>query len=237
MPSYRKQRKTYRKRPYTASTKRIAKIAKSVVKRTLENHQSVTLWEPTWFDNGGANGSNSQWFPISYTVGNGTDDKSFTGSSIMVTEISAKMFAYTSSTIGGVDQDATFRVSLVATDQVLTLAGNPGVLENYGYQYGQNTNPVFMHFNPQTVTVLRDFKFQLKGNEGTNPHKIVNWQKRFKKGLKLTFLPETETPNSLKGTKGKNYYLVFSFYKPNASLSAGVVGGVRAQMKIKYKDI
>lgn len=236
MPPYRRKRKTYRKRPYTKA-KTIAKIAKKVMTRTLENRQVSTLFEPVWFNNGGTNGANSQWFPITYTMGQGTDDTAFTGSSILIKSIHARLYAYTSTTNGGVDQDATFRVSLVSTDYQIGLSSNPGSGVNYGYSYGENYNPTLMHYNPNVVSVLKDMKFTIKGGEGTNPNRVYNFSKRFKRGLKLTFVEPTDASSTLKYCKNKNYYLVFSFWKPNATTSVGSVGGVEAMMQIKYKDI
>lgn len=235
MPPYRRKRKTYRKAPY--KKKAMVKIAKQVMTRTLENKQVSTLIEPVWFNNGGTSGTGSQWFPITYTVGQGTDDTAFTGSSILIKNINARLYAYTSTTNGGVDQDATFRVSLVSTVYQIGLASNPGSGVNYGYSYGEAYNPTTMHFNPNVVSVLKDFKFTIKGGEGTNPNRVLTFNKRFKRGLKLTFVEATDAANTLKYCKNKNYYMVFSFWKPNATTSVGSVGGVESMMQIKYKDI
>lgn len=231
-----KKRRTFRRRRKGGLVKTIKRIAKQVVMKSFETQNYVGLFEPVWYNNGGDR-SASQWFPITYPVGQGNGEASFAGNSLVIKAIDVRLFLYTSTVVSGsVDQDATFRVSLIATNEELTLAGIPAAAKNYGYIYNSNVNGTYNHFNPQYTTVVKDRVITIKGGEGTTPNKVVHMKKTFKKGLKIDFKESSDPENAYKYCKGKNYYLVFSFYKPSTSLSLGVTGGIQANMKVTFKD-
>lgn len=237
MPSARRKFRRLRKKYSKPSKKMVTSVAKAVMMRTLENHQLTYSYAPVWTDNGGGNGTGSYWYPITYPFASGTNDKTFTGSTVILKELQLRILGYSVNTGGLLDQNTHFRISLVGTDQLVSSASYPTSTYNYGYQYGETNNPVLMKFNPQVVTVLKDKKFTVLAGSGTNPGKVQTFTKRWSKGLKLEFAFDTNTGGVDKWLKNKQYYLVFSMYKPNQTPTVGTtVGGMNIEMTIKYKD-
>lgn len=233
----RKFRRRYRRARARATNKRIAKIAKSVVVRTMETKHFSATQNTNWYD-GDCSANNAIWWNPFYNLQAGTSDNNITGDALLIKAMKAKIYmGYNSSKS---NSPAYFRVALVTTDQAIPNGtfGGPGVNYNYGWMFQQMTAPYFLaRFNTKVVTVLKEKVFKIEGNAGTSPYRVVSFDKLFKKGVKQEFQEQTQTAGSDKLGKKRNYYYVLDFFQPNSAFGPNYSGYAKIQYQIDYKDI
>lgn len=231
-------RRRYRRARAKATNKRIAKIARSVVQRTLETKHFSSTQNATWYDGDDAGGNNAIWWNPFYNLQNGTSDNNIVGDTLMIKAIKAKLVCgYNTSKS---NSPAYFRVALVTTTEDIPNAtfGGPGVSFNYGYMYQQLTAPYMLaRFNTKVVTVLKEKVFKIAGNIGTSPYQIFNFNKLFKKGVKQEFKEITQSSGTDKYGKKRNYYFVVDYYQANSPFGPNLSGYAKIQYQIDFKDV
>ena len=139
----RKFRRRYRRARARATNKRIAKIAKSVVVRTMETKHFSANQGNNWYDGDDSAGNNAIWWNPFYNLQAGTSDNNITGDALLIKAMKAKIYmGYNSSKS---NSPAYFRVALVTTDQAIPNGtfGGPGVNYNYGWMFQQKAAPYF----------------------------------------------------------------------------------------------
>ena len=233
----RKFRRRYRRARAKATNKRIAKIARSVVQRTMETKHFSSNQATYWYD-GDSNGGITLFGGILFTTQNGTSDNNITGDALLIKAMKAKLLIGYNTAKS--NSPAYFRVALVTTDVAVANGtfGGPGVSYNYGYMFQQLQGPYFLaNFNSKVCTVLKERVFKLDGNVGTSPYKVVKFNKLFKKGVKQEFMEITQSAGTDKFGKKRNYYYVVDFYQPNSAFGPSYSGYAKMQYQIDFKDI
>lgn len=227
MPAYRNKRRTYRKKPYSKSTKTVKKVVKAMISRSIETRMT-TGGIDSFIATSGSTGA----YLITRYMENGVSDNQFSGSHVVLKELSLRLLVRIPP-VSGTQWCSQIRILLIGTDEQITWDAN--VPADFWYPFSGTAPPDFTRkVNIKNYSVLSDRTHQLTPQDTTTDGycKQIVFTKRFKKGLGLEFVT-TATAGSNNYLKNKNYYLVF-VAGGWANLTANI--NYKGSLTLKYKD-